>query len=772
MASKRRSTGGSIVPALKGRSERIGHGWFRPPAGILLLLIPLAGFLPSCTQSPSSPVSVVVGPSAPELEQFAASELCGYLEQLFDVRVRPVSEPSASTEAVLLLGSPETNPLLAQALPAGSFPELTDQGLVLRTIDLEGRPALVVGGGSPRATLWAVYELAERWGVRYLIDRDVLPPKRPFQLPQLDAVMEPVFRVRAHPTIQDLVASMEGWGISDFRPLIDQLAKMKFTRINVYAFGWQPYLHWEHKGIERSSAHLWYGYHYPITPDTIGRSLFGNVSQYWNRDLPLTSSYPELIEAGQQLVRNLMDHIHKRGMETAYAAPVIDFPPEFAPLLDGAEQSAQLSGMSVVPGQDTPLEDPELFGLSAAVLRATLNSYPKTDVITVFMPEFRQWIGEYERAWEALDEKYGVGELLSLSRITSAVQHRKGSEGSPERALNELKGDIANLYFFDRLLRDPEVLKGTSRSRIRVNCFGVSEELYPILDRIWPADWTLESMPSNQPVHLLRRIEILKDLPSQVLGILNLTLDDDNIGVMPQLTTNSLYEIIQVMHRHGWQGVIARERFPGDHDWPLAYLARASWDPDITPDAVARDQLKAICGEGCVEDMLAAYHEVEAVTIALARSAFAFPADWPPATSFSPGGMLMKYWYLKDRATPPYVDVAHEGYSRALESARKARAQATPEGRWYVDFWVGRLEFAQQYVEAVQAVHRSATAFRSGDRAGAVKEADQAMAVLRKGLEAYVPVVRNRTDLAAIALVNQSYRQLFQRRWSVKTWGY
>ena len=34
---------------------------------------------------------------------------------------------------------------------------------------------IVIGGGSPVATLWAVYELVERWGVRYLIDRDVYP---------------------------------------------------------------------------------------------------------------------------------------------------------------------------------------------------------------------------------------------------------------------------------------------------------------------------------------------------------------------------------------------------------------------------------------------------------------------------------------------------------------------------------------------------------------------------------------------------------------------
>ena len=47
-------------------------------------------------------------------------------------------------------------------------------------------------------------------------------------------------------------------------------------------------------------------------------------------------------------------------------------------------------------------------------------------------------------------------------------------------------------------------------------------------------------MPSNQPNHLLERIEILKDLPAENPGVMDLTLDDDSIGVVPQLTTNFL----------------------------------------------------------------------------------------------------------------------------------------------------------------------------------------------------------------------------------------
>ena len=55
-------------------------------------------------------------------------------------------------------------------------------------------PILIVGGGSPRATIWAVYELVERWGVRYLLDHDALPAKSKFRMPKLNVVMEPIFK--------------------------------------------------------------------------------------------------------------------------------------------------------------------------------------------------------------------------------------------------------------------------------------------------------------------------------------------------------------------------------------------------------------------------------------------------------------------------------------------------------------------------------------------------------------------------------------------------
>jgi hypothetical protein len=714
-------------------------------------------------------VAIVEGTGAPELERFASGELRAYLEKLFGIRAQAATSAPAAAEALFLIGSAETNQLVKQAKVARPFPRLSDQGILLRRATVGGTPALIVGGGSPRATLWAVYELVQRWGAHYLADRDIIPGRKPFLLPEVDAVMEPLFRVRAHPTVQDFAASGESWGIADFRPLMDQLAKLKFTRMNIYAYGWQPYLDWQYGGIQRRSATLWYNYHYHITPDMIGRQLFGNATEFWNPDLPLSADYRQSAMAGEKLIRNIITYAHSRGLECTIAAPTTDFPPEFAPLLKGAEQSHQLGGLTVVPGRETALDDPQLFGLASAALRATVEKYAQADMVMVGMPEFRQWVGEYQRAWQSLDAKYGIHKVLSLEDILDEAARRRGSTLGAKRAADEVKGDIASLYFYDRLIRSGDLPK-LARPNLRFMYWGPSEELFPVLDRILPPDWEIGTMPSNHPSEVLKRLDVLKHLPAKIAGVMDVTLDDDNIGVMPQLTTNSLHRILQEMKSNGWAGFVARERFPGDHDWPLAYLARAAWDSKVTPDQVAREQLDALCGELCGEELLTAFHEVEAVTIALAPTAFAFPADWPPPSTKGIGGMLLKYW----RAGPMAASVkdAREGYQRALDAALRARSASTREGSSLADYWVGRLNFAVGYVEAVQHVHQAAVEEAHKDLPGCRREADAAVSALAAALEAYSHVVRNQTDRGAIAVVNEHcYRPLKLRRWYLNAWG-
>jgi hypothetical protein len=142
----------------------------------------------------------VVGAHAPEIERYAAKQLCGYLQKLYGIHAEPEVSLTALAEVNLLIGSPASDPAVARALGSGGWPKVSDQGIVLKRARLKGKPALVIGGGSPAATLWAVYELVQRWGVRYLLHGDILPAKPGhFALPARDVVMEPIFRDREVP---------------------------------------------------------------------------------------------------------------------------------------------------------------------------------------------------------------------------------------------------------------------------------------------------------------------------------------------------------------------------------------------------------------------------------------------------------------------------------------------------------------------------------------------------------------------------------------------
>ena len=88
------------------------------------------------------PVSVVLGRDAPELEQFAAAELCRYLDSLYAIKVKPAAAPAKSAEVILLLGSPQTNPAVRIALGVDGWPHVTDQGTVLKCTSWTGSRGL------------------------------------------------------------------------------------------------------------------------------------------------------------------------------------------------------------------------------------------------------------------------------------------------------------------------------------------------------------------------------------------------------------------------------------------------------------------------------------------------------------------------------------------------------------------------------------------------------------------------------------------------------
>ena len=700
-------------------------------------------------------VSVVVGENAPGVEKFAASELCGYLDKLFAIHTQPVSTRAAGSKAIFLIGSPATNSRIK------TFPQVSDQGIVITRVQ-DAVPTLVVGGGSPQASLWAVYELAERWGVRYLMVRDAIPARSKFKMPRLNVVMEPIFRVRAHGTTNvDFADSGEGWGFKDFRPLIDQLAKMKYNRLNVGGYAWQPYLKYEVDGIKRQTVTLWYDFHYPITPDMPGRSAFpSGMTEFWNPDLPYHGTPDQLLDAGIKLQHELIDYAHSRGMECVTSATVSEYPKEFAPVLGNSVPIHMMSQLTTTPGPETKLDDPGLHKLASTVVRATIDTYPQIDRINLAINEWRQWTDQYKQAWDALDSRYHISQVASLDQVIEASRHRAGyawganftKADLEKKASDEVKGDLASLYFFDWLVHDSGAVSDSKRPNMKFLYWGFAEELYPILPRVLPPNSELEVMPDNFLDHLLQRPGILKDVSGGAIRpIINLTMDDDNIGILPQMTTSALQKVLALLRETKWQGVVTRERFPGDHDTERAYLARASWDANADPEKIALEQLQAACGARCGEYLLTTMHSIDDATHVWERDDehFAFPV---PA-------LMTKYW--KAGPLPDYLEVNRKNYERGWLAAQHAVAVATPEGKSYAEFWSKRMEFSVKYIAAVQSERQAATAEAAHQPRQAVEFMNNTLASLRESLDAYASVARTQSDRGAIAVaVEYGYRRM------------
>jgi len=262
-------------------------------------------------------VHIVVDADAPKLERFAALELAGQIPHVFeDVSAAVVGAAPDGATHVVLIGSPTTSPHVKAAIRQ-SWPKLSDQGIVVKSLGGD-RQTVVVGGGSPVATLWAAYELGHRLGIRYLLRGDIFPiSKRPLDLSGHDLVAEPQLRSRTWRTINDFAIGPESWGLADHQKALRQLAKLKYNRVMLQVYPWQPFISYEFGGVKKQTAMLWYGEKFPVDGDTVGKKVFRGAKFFENPDLAGLTTTEELTHAGSGHVRGLIDAAHDLRMTWA-----------------------------------------------------------------------------------------------------------------------------------------------------------------------------------------------------------------------------------------------------------------------------------------------------------------------------------------------------------------------------------------------------------------------------------------------------------------------
>ena len=112
---------------------------------------------------------IITGSQPAPILAMVAKDLQRYLGKLFNLKVpivqRPGQQPGPGVALCL------DNPGVSEQLG------LSDQGYALRLCKDGRRSVFQIAGGSPAATAWGAYALAESWGVRFLLHRDMLPDR-------------------------------------------------------------------------------------------------------------------------------------------------------------------------------------------------------------------------------------------------------------------------------------------------------------------------------------------------------------------------------------------------------------------------------------------------------------------------------------------------------------------------------------------------------------------------------------------------------------------
>ena len=77
-------------------------------------------------------VAIIVGPHAPDLEQYAAEQLGAYLNQLFGITTQPSTEIPPNANLLFFVGTADSIPLVKEAMAGQLHSSMTAQTIVLR----------------------------------------------------------------------------------------------------------------------------------------------------------------------------------------------------------------------------------------------------------------------------------------------------------------------------------------------------------------------------------------------------------------------------------------------------------------------------------------------------------------------------------------------------------------------------------------------------------------------------------------------------------------
>jgi hypothetical protein len=207
----------------------------------------------------AEPNVIAIRRDASELESFAAQEVRRYVF-LRTGKLLAVKQGVSSGDGVVVTCK---NTKLSGELGA----DLGPQQFTLKSSTTGGKSVWWIVGGDAVGTLYGAYRFAEKLGIRFGLDEDVVPDE-PWSgnWPDVNETGKPRFGLRGLQPFHDFSVGPDWWNLQDYQSVLSQMAKLRMNFIGLHTYpSWNP--------AAGPEANVWIGL--PEDVDEQGNVRFG-----------------------------------------------------------------------------------------------------------------------------------------------------------------------------------------------------------------------------------------------------------------------------------------------------------------------------------------------------------------------------------------------------------------------------------------------------------------------------------------------------------------
>ncbi|MCL5005225.1 MAG: hypothetical protein M1404_01720 [Acidobacteria bacterium] len=734
--------------------------------------------------------SVIVAGTG-EFNRWVAGELQRYFERFSGTQIPIVSPAEARQQAGglawILVGSPQANELVQQAVAKRlvNFDGLKRDGFILKTIRLDGRRALVVGGHDEAATMYAAYDLLERYGAVFLLTGDILPGRKPtWELRNFDVQSNPAFRRRGL-FVSFIYPNRSIMSLADERKFIDQMAKLKMNYLQIFWFPYEPFLKYSYNeeakwmgdvSRKETGYMLWArDFGSPLTSEMqVGQEHFKEAGVYPRLEPPEfqhIGNNEEAFTTAEHYLHEVIRYAHSRKIKVWLDVDATSVAPNLARYTTRTltQPFNPIFGTFICP------DNPVSWQLNENRLKSLVKTYPDADGFFLYLPE----------AYPVCDQSQKDRQFyLSLRpQYPGEAEARVAFTGDIPRDNNTVvDGNSGSLYLVEKFMQARDQI--APKAKLGIGGLG---RLYlaPYIQKMFPRSVPFSDMESQAiwtPTGVPMRM--FGEMPGRETTLSN-RIDDDSDMLGMQFNVNLYYkdDVLKGGLKYGLAGFDSQLNRARGTETNTEYMAEGEWNPELTPEEFYRGYSQRIFGEKSAPEMLKAFNTLEKNEEYLGWTGQGnFPCCGPPRE------LSIAYSYSKQpdpfagprfQGWRPFISRAHDlirDYTgsikllqEALEELQSAQPLAAPRSQAYLAYLINRTQaytmhlqtlvaWEQAYIDLDSAFQAKAEGASQQDFVnrldGDLKEFRETQTKARAMAEKFSEIIDDPSDLGVLYRIN------------------